>query len=83
MRQMGRWVKCWSDKEVSKEFLVCMGDARMREKHWGVGVYELGQELAYVGQPVTCVTAVLPYVIHTSCHAVHPSRAVLKMKGVN
>jgi len=44
---MGQGVKCWKDKEVSREFLVCMGDARMREKYWGFGgVYELGQELA-------------------------------------
>jgi len=26
------------------------------------GVYELGQELAYMGQPVSGVTAVLPYI---------------------
>ena len=48
----------------------------MREKYWGL--YELGQELAYEGQPVSCVTAVLPSLcdaqfltcssIFSSCH---------------
>jgi hypothetical protein len=49
----------------------------------GVGVYELGQELAYAGQPVSGVSAVLPFVIHTSSRAAHSSRAALKMNGVN